>query len=105
MIIAVDYDGTLFDEGRINRGLIAQLRQAQRHGDTVILWTCREGRRLTEALDALHRAGFHPQFVNCNAPEAVRRLHHDPRKIFADLYIDDKAVQAWKSAKRAGSDI
>ena len=37
MIIAVDYDGTLFDEGRINRVLIAQLRQAQRHGDTVIL--------------------------------------------------------------------
>ena len=100
MIIAVDYDGTLFDAGKLNHSLIAQLRNAQRGGDTVILWTCREGKTLAEALSTLHRAGFYPSFINCNAPETIRRLHHDSRKIFADLYIDDKAATLWKPARK-----
>ena len=102
MIVAVDYDGTLELNGKLNMPLIASLRAAQRRGDTVILWTCREGKRLQEALLALRGAGFRPQLVNQNAPEAIRKLGHDPRKIYADLYIDDKGAPAWKSAKNTG---
>ena len=104
MIIAVDYDGTLENSGQINLQLIAALRTAQRRGDTVILWTCREGKRLGEALATLRTAGFRPNLVNANAPEAIRALGHDPRKIYADVYIDDKGATPWKSAKSSGPD-
>ena len=102
MIVAVDYDGTLELNGKLNMPLIASLRSAQRRGDTVILWTCREGERLREALVSLRIAGFRPNQVNANAPEAIRLLGHDPRKIYADIYIDDKGAPAWKSAKNPG---
>lgn len=91
MIIAVDYDGTLYANGMANAGLIGRLRAAQRRGDIVILWTCREGNSLREALALLERVGFRPNYVNRNAPEGIVRMGHDSRKVFADLYIDDKA--------------
>ena len=91
MIVAVDFDGTLWAEKTANLPLIARLRAAQQQGDTVILWTCREGAALREALLILREYGLVPNFVNQNAPAVVRRLRHDPRKIFADVYIDDKS--------------
>lgn len=91
MIIAVDYDGTLFSNGKVNTRLIERLRTAQRRGDTVILWTCREGERLREAVTVLVRNGLRPNCVNQNAPEAIAKMRHDSRKIYADVYIDDKA--------------
>lgn len=93
MIIAVDYDGTLVSKnGEINAPLLNRLAASQRRGDTVILWTCREGKSLHEAVSILRRIGFRPNYINQNAPEAIRRLGRDSRKIYADLYIDDKGA-------------
>lgn len=92
MIIAVDYDGTLENNGVMNHALIRKLKQAQRSGNTVILWTCREGARLAEAVTNLRRVGFMPDRVNDNAPEIITRIGN-PRKVVADVYIDDKAVK------------
>lgn len=91
MIIAVDYDGTLFKQNAVNVRLIAELRSAQSRGNIVILWTCRHGKTLAEALAVLRENGFIPNLVNQNAPEVIRQLQFDPRKILADVYIDDKA--------------
>lgn len=93
MIIAVDYDGTLEINGKTNHDLLAWLQSQQCQGHVVILWTCREGERLAHALDRLARAGFAPNLVNANAPNVVARLGHDPRKVYADLYIDDKSTK------------
>lgn len=93
MIIAVDYDETLVFGKEPNLQLIRQLIGAQRQGNIVILWTCREGSSLAEALSVLARHGLRPNLVNQNAPAAVARIGHDTRKIFADIYIDDKAVR------------
>lgn len=93
MIIAVDFDGTLYFDGQLNAPLLGRLRASQKRGDTVILWTCREGQSLQEALGILLSAGFRPDLVNRNAPQTIRRLGRDPRKIFADVYIDDKAAR------------
>lgn len=93
MIIAVDYDDTLAINGEPNTRLIAMLRQAQKTGNTVILWTCREGKTLVEAVNNLRMWGFVPNLINQNAREAAMRLGRDSRKIYADLYIDDKAVK------------
>lgn len=93
MIIAVDYDDTLVHGKELNVPLISRLQAAQRQGHKVILWTCRAGPSLTEAYNNLLSHGFRPDLVNRNAPEAVRAFGHDSRKIYADVYIDDKAVK------------
>ena len=91
MIIAVDFDGTLqLPDKAPNLRLISSLVNAQRKGNTVILWTCREGKTLIEALEFLRAYGFIPNLVNQNAPQTVKMLGQDPRKVYADIYIDDK---------------
>lgn len=93
MIIAVDFDGTLQINGQPNGALIADLRAKQAQGNIVILWTCRTGHRLKEAVTFLRQNGFMPNYVNCNAPQAVAMLKADPHKIYADVYIDDKNMR------------
>lgn len=68
----------------------------QLHGDKVILWTCREGRSLQDAVAACRACGFVPDAVNANVPEGVRRLGHDSRKVYADVYVDDRnGMPSW----------
>ena len=93
MIIAVDFDDTLQVNGQPNTQLIARLKREQKNGNTVILWTCRVGKSLQEAVSFLNVCGFRPNYINSNAAEAIRRYGSDPRKIYADLYIDDKAYK------------
>lgn len=93
MIIAVDYDGTLEVNGQMNMALISNLRNAQMQGNIVILWTCRDGQSLRSAVNSLIQCGFQPNLINENAPQTIQRLRNNPRKIFADVYIDDKAVK------------
>lgn len=93
MIIAVDFDDTLMIRGRANDGLIMRLRNQQKRGDIVILWSCREGQKLKEAVSFLRNNNFTPNYVNCNCPEGIKRMGHDSRKVFADVYIDDKNMR------------
>ena len=90
MIIAVDFDGTLCINGKPNINLIRSLMQRQRMGDEIILWTCREGKPLIEAVSFLRKYGFMPKFVNCNTRTAIKKIGHDSRKVYADVYLDDK---------------
>lgn len=93
MIIAVDFDGTLqLKDGSANTTLINRLKSNQARKDIVILWTCREGKTLIEALTFLKMNGFVPNLVNCNHIDSIRMLGHDSRKIYADVYIDDKNI-------------
>ena len=93
MIIAVDYDGTLEVNGQMNASLIRRLKNAQRSGDFVILWTCREGASLAEAVSRLRSAGFNPNAVNDNHPAIIAQYGGNSRKVYADIYIDDKATR------------
>lgn len=93
MIIAVDFDGTLKVNDTVNVALINNLKRAQRQGNIVILWTCREGKSLVEAVRFLQQHQFRPNYINCNCPEAVKMLGHDSRKVYADVYIDDKSAK------------
>ena len=94
-VIAVDFDGTLFEKKRFpgfgapNLGLIATLRFLQKkRGCKLILWTCREGADLEMALTACGGVGLHFDAVN----EGLPGENGTSRKISADIYIDDKAV-------------
>ena len=77
----------------MNDAIIGSLIQRQKQGDAIILWTCRSGKRLSEAVQRCRRNGLTFNAVNENMPETIKRLGHNPRKIYADIYIDDKAVK------------
>ena len=93
MIVATDFDGTLYDKGNINHGLIAYLKQRQTNGDEIILWSCREGKSLQDAVRICDGNGLRFNAVNCNTPAGLKKLGHNSRKVYADMYIDDKAVK------------
>ena len=95
--IAVDFDGTLCENrfpeiGEANAELISQLIEEQKNGAEVILWSCRSGRRLKEAIRWAEKQGLRFDYVNRNTPERIRTYRSDCRKISADVYIDDRAA-------------
>lgn len=96
-IYGVDFDGTLCESiypgiGAPNLALIEHLRKRRQQGNKIILWTCRDGERLLEAVDWCWEHGLAFDAVNENLPEMIEWYGSDCRKIFADVYIDDKAV-------------
>ena len=93
MVIAVDFDGTLADTDSTkiysaNKKLITYLKQRQEDGDKLILWTCRDGERLSKAVSWCREYGLEFDAVNDNLP-AYKVLGLNPRKVFANKYIGD----------------
>lgn len=98
MIIAVDFDGTMCvnqwpDIGAPREGVIAYLTARKAAGDKLILWTNRRSERLSEALAWCGERGISFDAVNENLPEIVERFGRNSRKVFADVYLDDKAMK------------
>lgn len=102
MIIAVDFDGTIcadrFPEiGEPLFGAVESLLKLKENGYKLILWTCRtdlpERQYLTEAVEFCRRLGLEFDAVNDNVPDAPFIEKGNCRKVFADFYIDDKALQ------------
>lgn len=96
-IYAVDFDGTLCESvwpgiGPPNMVLIDHLIKRQAQGNKIILWTCRCGERLQDAVKWCKQYGLEFDAVNENLPEMIEHYGNDPRKIFADCYLDDKNV-------------
>lgn len=94
MIYAVDFDGTLCSSawpgiGEPNRELISFLLGEQKNGSELILWTMREGKALQEAVDWCGSHGLVFDVVNDNVESAKRKWNNNPRKVYADVYIDD----------------
>lgn len=95
-IIAVDFDGTLCEDvypsiGEPKLEVIDYVKSEQAKGARIILWTCRTGFELENALDWCERM-FYLKFdaVNGNLPEVIEMFGMDTRKIYADEYIDDR---------------
>lgn len=97
-IIAVDFDGTLCENewpgiGKPNKALIGHLLEEKRLGNKLILWTCRCGEELMNAINWCKEHGLEFDAVNDNVPEAVDMFGGDnSRKVFADYYYDDKSI-------------
>ena len=58
----------------------------------LILWTCREGELLQQALDACAQWGLHFDAVNESLPSWIAAFGTRPRKVGASEYWDDRAV-------------
>lgn len=94
-IIAVDFDGTLCSNeypeiGNPNEELIEYLKKRQQSGEKLILWTNRVGKQLDEAIKWSNEHGLTFDAVNDNLPEIIEAFGSNPRKIFANEYIDDR---------------
>ena len=100
-IWAVDFEGTITvrskfpDFGKPNISVIELLKMARLQGVRLILWTCRYGNYLTDAVEWCKDYGLEFDAVNENVPEAIEYLGRDTRKVIADLYIDDKSFHFW----------
>jgi len=97
-IVAVDFDGTLavtkFPEIiKPVPKMIRHCRQLQKDGAILILYTCRKGKDLLDAVEWCKGQGLVFDYVNENTAENIARFGgEDTRKIFAHEYIDDKAI-------------
>ena len=96
MIFAIDFDGTIVENkfpiigAEITRttDFIRKYIQDSKENQW-ILYTMREGKVLKEALDWLDCHDLHPDYVNDNTKELQTSFGSNPRKIYADFYIDD----------------
>ena len=106
-VIAVDFDGTLCGQawpeiGEANDVLIQHLIRRKTEGARLILWTNREGDLLKDAVNWCRRRGLEFDTVNENLPELIDLYGNNCRKINADIYIDDKAVNPIPYRQAAG---
>ena len=102
--VAVDFDGTIcadaFPEvGAPNRAVIDYVKRLAADGSKIILYTSRENgtrKLLDEAVAFCKEQGILLYAVNENPgnphAEKIGLKPSDGRKVYADLYIDDKAI-------------
>ncbi len=94
--IAVDFDGTIVDHeypdiGKEKLFAFQTLKELNKLGARLILWTFRTGTELDDAVEFCRRNGVEFYAVNRNYPEEVYD-ESISRKIDADIFIDDKNV-------------
>lgn len=94
--IAVDFDGTIVEHafpgiGKEKLFAFQTLKELEKMGARLILWTFRAGKELDEAVEYCRKNGIEFYAVNKNYPEEIFD-ETVSRKIDADIYIDDKNI-------------
>jgi hypothetical protein len=102
MIIAVDFDGTIVEHrypeiGKEIPFAVTTLKELQKDGHKLILWSVREGALLEEAVKWCEERGLYFLAVNKNLDEcdddtAPSRNASYSRKLKAHVFIDDRNV-------------
>lgn len=88
LTIAIDFDDTIThpspfpNMGKVREDAVNVIKALKKKYN-LILWTCREGEWLQEALDELKKHDIEFDYVN-ECPQGTR-------KVVADYYIDDRA--------------
>lgn len=95
--LAVDFDGCLcwnkFPEiGEPLWHNINMVKEYKKRGWDIILWTCREGELLEQAVNACSEWGLSFDAINESTQAWIDYFGTSPRKIGATEYWDDKAV-------------
>lgn len=96
LILAVDFDGTLCEDkfpeiGAPRLEVIKMVKEAQAHGCLLVLWTCRIGQLIDDAVDWCNAHGMTFDAVNDNVRENTDKYGSNPRKVYADFYLDDRS--------------
>lgn len=96
-VAAIDFDGTVVEHaypfiGKTLPNAFETLKAMQENDWYLILWTCREGNELREAVEFCTKNGVHFDGVN-STPDYLPHSSDGikSRKVVADVYVDDKA--------------
>lgn len=106
MIIAIDFDGTLCQDaypgiGDLMPGAYDAMQELHAAGHYLIIWTCRCGQQLCDAVNWLIELGIPFDRINDHCPANVEQYGAGGKKVFADVYIDDRNLggfPGWKAA-------
>lgn len=96
-VYAVDFDGTLA-ETRFpeiigpRKKTIAAVKLLKAQGHKIILWTSRASADLENDVEWCKGQGLVFDAINEPLPEQIAKWKNDTRKIYADAYIDDRAI-------------
>lgn len=101
MVIAVDFDGTLVENGvypYASKPIIKNIKYIKKmksEGHKIILWTCREKESLEHAIKFCNDYGIELDAVNENidVETKIKTYGYNSRKVYADIYIDDKVMK------------
>lgn len=97
MIIAVDFDGTIVRGmypgiGPLQPDAVKCINRLYDDGHYIIIWTCRDGALLLAAINSLLAAGVKFHRVNDDEPGNLTKYGGAGRKVYADVYVDDRQV-------------
>ena len=96
MIFAIDFDGTIVEDdypkiGKLKDGAKETINSLYDKGHHIIIWTCRSGIKQSVAEVFLKKNGVKYHTINNSLPHHIAKFNYlDPRKVGADVYIDDK---------------
>jgi len=97
MIIAIDFDGTIVEEkypevGSLRPHAADIIQQLKTDGHFVIIWTCRAGKPLNDAVDFLNKNNVPFDAVNTHEPNNILVYGMGAKKVYADVYVDNNQV-------------
>jgi hypothetical protein len=100
MKIAVDFDGTIVEHkypkiGKTILFAFEALKELQKRGHKLILWTYRSGKELEEAVEFCKKNGIEFYAVNKSYPEEKFDNSKASRKIDTEIFIDDRNLEGF----------
>lgn len=96
MNIAIDFDGTIVEHkypeiGKEIPFAVETLKKIQNDGHKLILWSCRQGDLLNDAINWCKERGLEFYAANLDFPEEnVENNVNYSRKLKVDMFIDDR---------------
>lgn len=105
-VIAVDFDGTITtgdsypEIGTVDEKAVEVINKIKNKGHEIIIWTCRDSWVIEETLLDY---GIKYDSINENTPYLKGKWGNNPRKVGADILIDDKSlfyVNDWSKIER-----
>ena len=97
LTIVIDFDKTIANGryphiDRLKRGAKACINELYDAGHTIIINSCRSGDHEMHMRDFLRGEGIQYHVINNNYPQNVENYGSDSRKIYGDIYIDEKNI-------------
>lgn len=96
MIISIDFDDTIVHSGLYPTilGLKENAKEVINgfyyDGNEILINTCRRDEFQAMAQEFLDSNGIKYHYINENLPRLIEAYKEDTRKLFSDIYIDDK---------------
>jgi len=106
-IVAIDFDGTIVEDtwptiGNLRPDVLRVIKRLRDNGDNIVIWTCRQGKDLSDAIKFLDKNDIPYDAINENV-ESVKVDFNPFPKIYYDVLIDDKnlgGILQWKKVEK-----